>query len=73
VDKTPITTPAPFIVKYDNGLEAVFAISQPIMQALTNGTTATAQLVPGTPKLEFPIYGARAAFDKALRDCRLGR
>lgn len=73
VDKIPITTPAPFVVKYDNGLEAVFSADQSIMQAIANGTTATAQLVPGTPRVEFPISGARTAFDEALHECQLNR
>jgi hypothetical protein len=73
VDKTPITTPAPFVVKYNNGLEAVFSANQSIMQAIANGTMATAQLVPGTPRVEFPISGARTAFDEALHECQLDR
>ena len=73
VDNIPITTPAPFVVKYDNGLEAVFAASQSIMQSIANGTTATAQLVPGTPRVEFPISGARTAFAEALHECELER
>ena len=73
VDKIPITTPAPFVVKYDNGLETVFAANESIMEAIANGTTATAQLVPDTPRLEFPISGARTAFNEALHECQLGR
>jgi hypothetical protein len=73
VDKVLISTPAPFVVKYDNGLEAVFSANQSIMQAIGNGTTASAQLVPGTPRVEFPISGAGSAFDEALHECQLDR
>jgi hypothetical protein len=69
VDQNPVATPAPVLVKYDNGVEAVFAASRQIVQALVAGTTATVQIVPGTPRFEFPIAGAGAALDAARRQC----
>lgn len=69
VDQTRVATPAPFLVKYDNGLEAVFPADQRIIQALIAGITATVQIVSGTPKFEFPIAGAGAIIAKAQRQC----
>jgi len=69
VDESRVPTPAPFLVKYDNGIEAVFAASPEIVQALVAGTTATVQIVSGTPTFEFPLTGAGAALDAARRQC----
>jgi hypothetical protein len=69
VDGELIPTPAPFLVKYDNGLEAVFSAGQRVVRALTAGTTASVQIVPGTPRLVFPLAGAGRASSQALNEC----
>jgi len=69
VDEAKVATPAPFLVKYDNGLEAVFPADVRIIRALAIGTMATIQIVSGTPKFEFPIAGADVAIAQAQREC----
>lgn len=69
VDQKSVPTQAPFLVKYGNGLEAVFPADRQVVEALAAGTTATVQIVSGTPKFEFPISGAGAAMAEARRLC----
>jgi hypothetical protein len=69
VDQQRVSTQAPFLVKYDNGLEVVFAADQKVLGALAAGTTATVQIVPGTPRFEFPITGAGGAIAEARKRC----
>jgi hypothetical protein len=64
VDQKPVSTQAPFLVKYDNGLEAVFPADRQVVEALASGTTATVQIASGTPRFEFPITGAAGAITK---------
>lgn len=44
VDDHLIPTPAPNLIKYDNGLEVVFLADGSVFQALISGTTATDKL-----------------------------
>ncbi|MGH7100196.1 MAG: hypothetical protein ACREE4_21475 [Stellaceae bacterium] len=69
VDQKPVLTQAPFLVKYDNGLEVVFPASRQVLQALAAGITASVQIVSGTPKFEFPIAGAADAIADARKRC----
>jgi hypothetical protein len=69
VDGVQVSTPAPILVKYDNGFEAVFPADTLIVQALSSGTIARVRLVTGTPTFEFSISGARAAITQAQRQC----
>ena len=69
VDGVQVSTPAPILVKYDNGFEAVFPADTLIMQALSSGTVARIRLLTGTPMFEFSISGARAAIAQAQRQC----
>lgn len=73
VDGSLIPTPAPFLVKYDNGWEAIFLADRKIFQALITGRTATVQIVSGTPKFEFPIAGAAVAVSAAQQQCMSSR
>ena len=49
VDGARVVTPAPILVKYDNGWEAVSAADSTIVQSLSTGTTATVRILSGTP------------------------
>lgn len=69
VDGALIITPAPTLVKYDNGWEAVSATDTTMMRALSLGTIATVRMLSGTPTFEFPISGAGAAIALAHRKC----
>lgn len=69
VDQKPVPTQAPFLVKYDNGLEVVFPADRQVLDALATGTTATVQIVSGTPRFEFPITGAGNAIAEARKRC----
>ena len=73
VDQRLVSTPAPFLVKYDNGLEAIFPADAQILQSLAIGTTATVQIVSGTPRFDFPITGAGDAIANARRECLSSR
>jgi hypothetical protein len=57
------------IIKYGNGLEAMFLADGYVFQALTGGPTATIQIVSGTPRFEFPLARAAAAAAEAQRQC----
>jgi hypothetical protein len=69
IDQVPLVTPAPFVVVYSNGAEALFAADQSIVQALLKGAIADVRIIPGTPTFEFSISGASAAIDEAHRRC----
>lgn len=73
VDGVRVVTPAPTLVKYDNGFEAVFAADTIIVQALSAGTIATVRILSGTPTFEVPISGAGAAITQAQRQCAATR
>lgn len=73
VDRSHVSTPAPFLMKYDNGLEVVLPVPQDTLETLAAGKTATVQIVTGTPRLEFPLAGIRAAMTEALRQCKATR
>ena len=69
INGVEIPTPAPFLVKYDNGLEVLFPGDPRILEALLGGSTAVVQIVPGTPQLTFPIAGGGEAIAEADREC----
>jgi hypothetical protein len=69
VDGRSIDTPLPFLVKYDNGYEAVFAATDEVTEAIMYGKVAIIQIVSGTPRFEFPISGAGVAIAEAQRKC----
>lgn len=70
VDGKPVATPAPLVIKYDNGWEMIFKSTPQILRVLENGTAVVVQLVPDSPKFGFPISGARDAFARGLTICR---
>jgi hypothetical protein len=72
VDERPMATPAPYVAKYDNGVEVMFQADERLMETLAGGTTATVQVVSGTPIFEFPIAGAGEVIAAARRGCRGG-
>jgi hypothetical protein len=69
IDDRSFSTPAPFIVEYDNGFEALFPANSAILAALSTGTIAVIQLTPSTPRFEFPISGAGDAISDAHGKC----
>ena len=69
VDGVQLPTPVPTLLKYDNGLEAVFSANVTILQALSLGTVAKVRLFSGTPTFEFSISGAGTAIAQAQRQC----
>ena len=69
VDGVQLPTPAPTVVQYDNGFEAVFSANTTIVQALSLGSIAKARLLSGAPIFEFSLSGARAAIAQAQRQC----
>lgn len=73
VDGARVATPAPTLVKYDNGWEAVSAAAGTILEAISAGTTASVRILPGTPLFQLPISGAGAAITQAQRECANSR
>jgi hypothetical protein len=73
IDGMSVATPAPYLVKYDNGLEVLFPGDQRTVDALASGSTAVVQIVPGSPRLMFPIAGASDDMEEAQRECQAAR
>lgn len=73
VDGISIKTPNPYLVKYDNGIEVIFHESQQFLNYIFSGSEAIIQIVPETPRFEFPLAGARAAVSKANELCSSAR
>lgn len=59
----------PFIVKYQNGWEALFNAPDPLLAQLQSGSTAYSRIAPNTPTIEFPLAGAASAIDEARTTC----
>jgi hypothetical protein len=64
----------PFIVKYQNGWEALFNATDVLLAQLQLGSVAYSRIVPDSPTIEFPLAGAASAIDEARTTClaRLG-
>ena len=73
VDDVRVVTPAPTLIKYSNGWEAVSAADTTIVQAISAGTKATVRILSGTPTFELSISGAGAAIMQAQRQCAATR
>jgi hypothetical protein len=67
-----IPTPAPVYVKYSNGVEVTFMANSTEVDALSHGSNATAQMMPGSPTFLFNLSGAPDAIAKAKQQCRSG-
>ncbi len=72
VDGRSVETPLPYLVKYDNGFEAIFVAGPDVIHSISTGRVAIAQIVPGSPRFEFPIYGGSDAISEAQQRCMSG-
>jgi hypothetical protein len=59
----------PFLMKYDNGWEALFNATDALLAQLRSGSLAYSRIIPEAPTIEFPLAGADSAIGEAQATC----
>jgi hypothetical protein len=59
----------PFLMKYENGWEALFNATDALLAQLRSGSIAYSRITAEAPTIEFPLTGASSAIGEAQTTC----